>query len=60
MCKSFHSLEDGIVKKTFKSMKIHAFAPVMSICICGLKPDIKNSYCKPLTASEEELEHNPS
>ncbi len=57
---SFHSLEDGIVKKTFKKHEDPCICPSDApICICGLKPDIKIVTRKPLTASEEELEHNP-
>jgi 16S rRNA (cytosine1402-N4)-methyltransferase len=57
---SFHSLEDRIVKQTYKSLTTGCTCPKdFPICICGNKPKIKDISKKPILPSEEELESNP-
>jgi 16S rRNA (cytosine1402-N4)-methyltransferase len=57
---SFHSLEDRIVKQTFKSYTGGCTCPKdFPICICGKKPIIKEINKKPILPTEEELEFNP-
>ncbi len=57
---TFHSLEDRIVKQTFKSLENPCTCPVESpICVCGKKPQVKIITRKPIEPSEEELEMNP-
>ena len=57
---SFHSLEDRIVKQSFKSLAQGCTCPKdFPICICGNKPKIKELTKKPILPSEAELEANP-
>jgi 16S rRNA (cytosine1402-N4)-methyltransferase len=57
---SFHSLEDRIVKQTYKSLTTGCTCPKdFPVCICGNKPKIKDVSKKPILPSEEELENNP-
>jgi len=57
---SFHSLEDRIVKQTYKSLSQGCTCPKdFPICICGNKPKIKELTKKPILPSNEELEMNP-
>ncbi len=57
---SFHSLEDRIVKQSFKSLAQGCTCPKdFPICICGNKPKIKELTKKPTLPSEAELEANP-
>ena len=57
---TFHSLEDRIVKNTFRTMADPCICPKnMPICVCGKKPTVKLVSRKPITASKEELEANP-
>ncbi len=56
---SFHSLEDRIVKHTFKELAVGCTCPKdFPICVCGKKPTIKLITTHPITASEKELENN--
>ncbi len=57
---TFHSLEDRIVKETFKSMA-HACTcpPELPVCICGKKDSLKIITRKPILPSEDELLRNP-
>ncbi|MDO4355779.1 MAG: 16S rRNA (cytosine(1402)-N(4))-methyltransferase RsmH [Clostridia bacterium] len=57
---AFHSLEDRIVKNTFRSLANPCTCPPrLPVCVCGKKPTAKLITRKPITASERELEENP-
>lgn len=57
---SFHSLEDRIVKNTFKNLATNCICPPKTpICICGHKASVKLVTNKPISASQEELKINP-
>ncbi len=57
---SFHSLEDRIVKNTFRAFSTGCVCPPkIPICICGRKPEAKILTKKALTPSEDEVEKNP-
>lgn len=56
---TFHSLEDRIVKQKFKEYITGCTCPPdFPICVCGKTPRGKLQSKKPITASEEELNHN--
>jgi len=57
---TFHSLEDRIVKKTFRTLENPCTCPPdFPVCVCGKKPLGKTVTRKPVSASKEELEVNP-
>ena len=57
---AFHSLEDRVVKNTFKSLTDPCTCPKnFPVCVCGKKPIVKTLTRKPITASAEELKENP-
>ena len=57
---SFHSLEDRIVKQTYKELSKGCTCPNdFPVCVCGNKPSIKEVSKKPIIPSEEELTINP-
>ncbi len=57
---SFHSLEDRIVKQTYKELSSGCTCPRdFPVCVCGKKPIIKETSKKPILPSAEELEENP-
>lgn len=57
---SFHSLEDRIVKQSYKSYLGGCTCPKdFPVCVCGRKPIIKEISRKPILPSAEELEINP-
>lgn len=57
---AFHSLEDRIVKNTFRSLADPCTCPKhMPVCVCGKKPLVRLVTRKPITAGAEELAANP-
>lgn len=57
---TFHSLEDRIVKNTFRNLADPCTCPKsFPVCICGKKPSVKPITRKPITASDDELTQNP-
>ncbi len=57
---AFHSLEDRVVKNTFKNLADPCTCPKnFPVCVCGKKPTVKVITRKPITASDEELKENP-
>jgi 16S rRNA (cytosine1402-N4)-methyltransferase len=57
---SFHSLEDRIVKHSFKSMERGCICPPRTpVCVCGRKPTLKVLTRRPVTPQESEIEANP-
>lgn len=56
---TFHSLEDRIVKNTFKELATGCVCPKeFPVCVCGKKPEIKIISRKPILPSAAELEGN--
>ncbi len=57
---TFHSLEDRIVKNTFRRLANPCTCPPdMPVCVCGKKPVVRLVTRKPISASEAELKENP-
>ncbi len=56
---TFHSLEDRIVKSTYRELMDPCTCPKPMPCICGKKPTVKVLTKKPILPSEEEIEENP-
>ncbi|MGL4798161.1 MAG: 16S rRNA (cytosine(1402)-N(4))-methyltransferase RsmH [Cellulosilyticaceae bacterium] len=57
---TFHSLEDRIVKHTYKELVDPCICDRhMPMCVCGRKPTVKIITRKPILPSDEELEFNP-
>ena len=57
---AFHSLEDRVVKNTFKSLIEPCVCPKsFPVCVCGRAATVKAVTRKPITASAEELAENP-
>ena len=57
---TFHSLEDRIVKNTFRRLNNPCTCPKeFPVCMCGKKPVIELISRKPITASAQELSENP-
>lgn len=57
---TFHSLEDRIVKETYKYLNQRCICPKeFPICKCDKKREIKIINKKPIIATKEELENNP-
>ena len=56
---TFHSLEDRIVKRTMNDWCTGCTCPPdFPVCVCGKKPRAELVNRKPITPSEDELEHN--
>lgn len=56
---TFHSLEDRIVKEVFRDMSTACTCPKeFPVCVCGKVQEIVLPTRKPITAGEEEIEHN--
>ena len=57
---SFHSLEDRIVKQTFRKLEGECVCPPgMPVCGCGAVATVKVVTRRPVSAGEEEEERNP-
>jgi len=56
---TFHSLEDRIVKNTFKQLENPCICPrEFPVCVCGKVGSVKIITRKPIIPSEEEIEKN--
>ena len=57
---AFHSLEDRIVKNTFRELADPCTCPRdLPVCVCGKMPTVRLVTRKPVTASEAETANNP-
>ena len=57
---SFHSLEDRLVKHTFRKLASSCICPTeIPVCRCEQRPEIKILTRRPVMASREEVEVNP-
>lgn len=57
---SFHSLEDRIVKLSYRDLASGCTCPRdFPVCVCGKKPKLKEISKKPILPQEEELNNNP-
>lgn len=57
---TFHSLEDRIIKRTFKELSLGCVCPPeFPVCMCDKKPLLKVISRKPIVPSKKELQHNP-
>ncbi|MEG6565500.1 16S rRNA (cytosine(1402)-N(4))-methyltransferase RsmH [Thermoanaerobacterium saccharolyticum] len=56
---TFHSLEDRIVKNTYKKLEDPCTCPKNLPCTCGKKPIIKIVTKKPIVPNEDEIRVNP-
>jgi 16S rRNA (cytosine1402-N4)-methyltransferase len=56
---TFHSLEDRIVKNTFRELENPCTCPRdFPVCVCGKKPMVKIITRKPIVSGEDELSDN--
>lgn len=56
---TFHSLEDRIVKNTFRSLAEGCICPKeFPVCVCGHTPTVKIITRKPILPDKEETENN--
>ena len=56
---TFHSLEDRIVKNTFRKLETACTCPKdFPICVCGGKAEVKVITRKPILPTEEEIKYN--
>lgn len=57
---TFHSLEDRIVKQTFKDLETDCICDKsLPVCVCGKKKEIEIITKHPIIAGEQELNDNP-
>lgn len=56
---TFHSLEDRLVKNTFKSLAEGCICPKeFPVCVCGHKPSVKIITRKPILPDKDEIDSN--
>lgn len=57
---SYHSLEDRIVKSTFRELSSGCICPPdLPVCACGHEPVLRVVTTRPVAPSQEEIEANP-
>ncbi|MFY9175655.1 MAG: 16S rRNA (cytosine(1402)-N(4))-methyltransferase RsmH [Peptococcia bacterium] len=57
---TFHSLEDRLVKQTFRKLAQKCICPpTLPKCVCGERPKVKILTGKPILPSKEEVTVNP-
>lgn len=56
---TFHSLEDRIVKNTYRDLMDPCTCPKNMPCVCGKTATVKILTRKPILPSDEEIEENP-
>ncbi len=57
---TFHSLEDRIIKETFKELANPCTCPPsFPVCVCGKQPQLKIITSKPIGPGQEEVASNP-
>jgi 16S rRNA (cytosine1402-N4)-methyltransferase len=57
---SFHSLEDRMVKQTFRALATGCVCPPrLAVCACGEQPSVRVLTRKAVRATESETENNP-
>jgi len=57
---TFHSLEDRIVKRAFRTLAAGCTCPPQfPVCVCGKKPRLRLVNRKPIVPGEAELAENP-
>ena len=57
---TFHSLEDRIVKETFKELTLSCICPKeIPVCVCDKEKELKIITKKPIVPSDEEISNNP-
>ena len=57
---TFHSLEDRIVKQSFRQFSLGCTCPTgFPVCVCGKEPELKIITRKPILPSPSEIESNP-
>lgn len=57
---TFHSLEDRIVKQTFRQLEQGCTCPPrLPVCVCGKKSLVQVITRKPIVPSQAEIERNP-
>ncbi len=57
---SFHSLEDRMVKQTFRALATGCVCPPrLAVCACGKQPSVRVLTRKAVRATEEETNSNP-
>jgi 16S rRNA (cytosine1402-N4)-methyltransferase len=57
---SFHSLEDRIVKQTFRALAAGCNCPPrLAVCACGHQPKVRILTRKAVRATEDEIKVNP-
>ncbi len=57
---SFHSLEDRMVKQTFRALATGCICPRrLAVCACGHQPEVRVLTRKAVRATEDEININP-